>query len=97
MIRRPPRSTRTDTLFPYTTLFRAVDRQLALEFSAALAAGRARHSGADLGYRAAPVHPAYRPVGGGCGAGVRAVRVSGQARANRSDRGFSDQIGRAHV
>src|SRR3546814_4886467 len=23
MIRRPPRSTRTDTLFPYTTLFRA--------------------------------------------------------------------------
>src|SRR3546814_12000283 len=26
MIRRPPRSTRTDTLFPYTTLFRSVDR-----------------------------------------------------------------------
>src|SRR3546814_9030707 len=25
MIRRPPRSTRTDTLFPYTTLFRAVE------------------------------------------------------------------------
>src|SRR3546814_8784292 len=25
MIRRPPRSTRTDTLFPYTTLFRSVD------------------------------------------------------------------------
>src|SRR3546814_18950344 len=24
MIRRPPRSTRTDTLFPYTSLFRAV-------------------------------------------------------------------------
>src|SRR3546814_10645667 len=24
MLRRPPRSTRTDTLFPYTTLFRAV-------------------------------------------------------------------------
>src|SRR3546814_6521110 len=30
MIRRPPRSTRTDTLFPYTTLFRSrvlLDRQ----------------------------------------------------------------------
>src|SRR3546814_6477878 len=27
MIRRPPRSTRTDTLFPYTTLFRSVRRQ----------------------------------------------------------------------
>src|SRR3546814_20708856 len=28
MIRRPPRSTRTDTLFPYTTLFRSFTRQL---------------------------------------------------------------------
>src|SRR3546814_5475029 len=28
MIRRPPRSTRTDTLFPYTTLFRSWDRLL---------------------------------------------------------------------
>src|SRR3546814_7813277 len=26
MIRRPPRSTRTDTLFPYTTLFRSFQR-----------------------------------------------------------------------
>src|SRR3546814_17025440 len=34
MIRRPPRSTRTDTLFPYTTLFRS---------GAAVARGSARH------------------------------------------------------
>src|SRR3546814_164189 len=27
MIRRPPRSTRTDTLFPYTTLFRSYEPQ----------------------------------------------------------------------
>src|SRR3546814_5193498 len=27
MIRRPPRSTRTDTLFPYTTLFRSTIRR----------------------------------------------------------------------
>src|SRR3546814_2985512 len=27
MIRRPPRSTRTDTLFPYTTLFRSLQRE----------------------------------------------------------------------
>src|SRR3546814_13849052 len=27
MIRRPPRSTRTDTLVPYTTLFRSIDLQ----------------------------------------------------------------------
>src|SRR3546814_9638045 len=26
MIRRPPRSTRTDTLFPYTTLFRSIEK-----------------------------------------------------------------------
>src|SRR3546814_2330584 len=30
MIRRPPRSTRTDTLFPYTTLFRSVSPRPAL-------------------------------------------------------------------
>src|SRR3546814_2361870 len=32
MIRRPPRSTRTDTLFPYTTLFRScIDDKVQLE------------------------------------------------------------------
>src|SRR3546814_2912897 len=30
MIRRPPRSTRTDTLFPYTTLFRSVPQRVTL-------------------------------------------------------------------
>src|SRR3546814_88010 len=38
MIRRPPRSTRTDTLFPYTTLFRspaALTRSAAAQWSAA--------------------------------------------------------------
>src|SRR3546814_20743052 len=35
MIRRPPRSTRTDTLFPYTTLFRSASL---LRLYAALAA-----------------------------------------------------------
>src|SRR3546814_1306415 len=30
MIRRPPRSTRTDTLFPYTTLFRSGEKSLPL-------------------------------------------------------------------
>src|SRR3546814_18704854 len=46
MIRRPPRSTRTDTLFPYTTLFRSPDlprhrhRRLAAAVRAARAALR---------------------------------------------------------
>src|SRR3546814_6693810 len=32
MIRRPPRSTRTDTLFPYTTLFRSTDFNIGLNW-----------------------------------------------------------------
>src|SRR3546814_2404717 len=32
MIRRPPRSTRTDTLFPYTTLFRSLYGQSTILF-----------------------------------------------------------------
>src|SRR3546814_4949256 len=34
MIRRPPRSTRTDTLFPYTTLFRSCSRMRSTPVSA---------------------------------------------------------------
>src|SRR3546814_13148891 len=34
MIRRPPRSTRTDTLFPYTTLFRSCATKYRLKTSA---------------------------------------------------------------
>src|SRR3546814_15359589 len=38
MIRRPPRSTRTDTLFPYTTLFRSeVERREAADGGAIIA------------------------------------------------------------
>src|SRR3546814_13075512 len=33
MIRRPPRSTRTDTLFPYTTLFRSQGLDIALRLT----------------------------------------------------------------
>src|SRR3546814_7943806 len=41
MIRRPPRSTRTDTLFPYTTLFRSPDERVGdgIGLEAALAQG----------------------------------------------------------
>src|SRR3546814_5333217 len=37
MIRRPPRSTRTDTLFPYTTLFRSTDGTLGGKYKSAAA------------------------------------------------------------
>src|SRR3546814_6860977 len=41
MIRRPPRSTRTDTLFPYTTLFRSGERFMR---EAAVGAGHLREA-----------------------------------------------------
>src|SRR3546814_1375609 len=37
MIRRPPRSTRTDTLFPYTTLFRSLRGALFLQIIVSIA------------------------------------------------------------
>src|SRR3546814_15702296 len=40
MIRRPPRSTRTDTLFPYTTLFRSLAAYVVSVFFILRAAGR---------------------------------------------------------
>src|SRR3546814_1453686 len=40
MIRRPPRSTRTDTLFPYTTLFRS---ELLLDIAMLINTGRLAH------------------------------------------------------
>src|SRR3546814_6659396 len=48
MIRRPPRSTRTDTLFPYTTLFRSHRRR---------DGGRAGRGGARDGDGRHPVEP----------------------------------------
>src|SRR3546814_14571350 len=36
MIRRPPRSTRTDTLFPYTTLFRSTWGMVVAHFGVAV-------------------------------------------------------------
>src|SRR3546814_3158941 len=44
MIRRPPRSTRTDTLFPYTTLFRARRAARRPDLEARLTSRRAAES-----------------------------------------------------
>src|SRR3546814_2134926 len=44
MIRRPPISTRTDTLFPYTTLFRSRPAHAAHEIGEGIAAGRFHRS-----------------------------------------------------
>src|SRR3546814_11318852 len=44
MIRRPPRSTRTDTLFPYTTLFRSIKGSMTVDQAV-------RRAAADAGLR----------------------------------------------
>src|SRR3546814_6912771 len=51
MIRRPPRSTRTDTLFPYTTLFRSCGQQRGSEVR-----------GAGSSYRQDSGFPVARPA-----------------------------------
>src|SRR3546814_13686274 len=48
MIRRPPRSTRTDTLFPYTTLFRATAAALG-ELSVSMLRGSLRKENGAAG------------------------------------------------
>src|SRR3546814_6539318 len=93
MIRRPPRSTRTDTLFPYTTLFRS------------LAWGyfrRGGHDGADV-----PAIEAARPgtrarrrfaarPGGGPRSPSRPVgRATGPASGGRKDAASSFRAGRS--
>src|SRR3546814_6581435 len=56
MIRRPPRSTRTDTLFPYTTLFRS---------STARPRGSARRCPPSCFHRGRPRRERHRHRGGG--------------------------------
>src|SRR3546814_21153252 len=59
MIRRPPRSTRTDPLFPYTTLFRSADAAAVGRFQAG-AFGRRQQRFAGVGredaFRARAAH-----------------------------------------
>src|SRR3546814_2808013 len=73
MIRLPPRSTRTDTLFPYTTLFRSAGPLVAVAGRGA----RAGRAGAAVGLR--PALP--RHGGGRAGAGGPGVRASGGHRS----------------
>src|SRR3546814_3084651 len=50
MIRRPPRSTRTDTLFPYTTLFRSYGvRPVVVTAEVELQAARERDAVSSVG------------------------------------------------
>src|SRR3546814_13775749 len=90
MLRRPPRSTRTSTLFPYTTLFRSRD----INFAAAQAARHAADARA-----AQDGHPRF--VAGAIGPTNKTLSLSPDV----NDPGFreidfdhlKDEIGRAHV
>src|SRR3546814_13991361 len=98
MIRRPPRSTRTATLFPYTTLFRFAARRLprAARDTAAAATRIPRPPRADGGGdRLQPRHLAATVVAPGDAAGVHplpaharrgAARRHGQRRARARPR-----------
>src|SRR3546814_20324567 len=102
MIRRPPRSTRTDTLFPYTTLFRSTRAGLKGE---ALFTLRDRGPGID------PDHLGHifdgffttKPQGMGIGLAICrsivAAHGGGVSASNHPEGGaeFRVQIGRAHV
>src|SRR3546814_3344196 len=88
MIRRPPRSTRTDTLFPYTTLFRSVRADLVGgNVHAARATPRppARHRPEEV----RPVHRA-RPDAGADGAVRAPVRHAQLRGARRSEEHTSE-------
>src|SRR3546814_1295070 len=78
MIRRPPRSTRTDTLFPYTTLFRS-----SIEASDAFHAP-ARPVGLERG--CTPLRPYPRTERRRC------ARLSGQAGAARRSEEHTSEL-----
>src|SRR3546814_6052852 len=106
MIRRPPRSTRTDTLFPYTTLFRSLaaerqrreDRQLvrrvdAVDVEAGIGLGIAEPL--RLGEHAGEVLPRVRAAlraGLGIARHLRQNIVAGAV-----EDAVDAEIGRAHV
>src|SRR3546814_10844284 len=105
MIRRPPRSTRTDTLFPYTTLFRSgISKAVAGDGRAGgRSPGKARTPARVLDVRATPQKPKAGP---GVGAPWPRSGSEGQSRpwqlpplnlSVRTSSATAPEIGRAHV
>src|SRR3546814_9278281 len=83
MIRRPPRSTRTDTLFPYTTLFRSV-LDLARQWVAVVRPHLRRLRPVlpgRAGRRLGQAEPALAPGGGGVRGDEPAAHLRGAAAA----------------
>src|SRR3546814_18932847 len=100
-IRRPPSSTLTDTLFPYTTLFRS-DFEQSLDHLDCLERAHSTHRGAENADQgAAWCNLRVRPVGIKAAEAwvfARLVRFEGrQYSAGQLDCRADEQIGRAHV
>src|SRR3546814_15157974 len=89
MIRRPPRSNLTDTLFPYTTLFRSVsldavggDRRLFGKAGAAIIAARLGISGARRGDQASEGERRSRDDGESGGKAAERGELIGHGRGS---------------
>src|SRR3546814_20098311 len=90
MIRRPPRSTRTDTLFPYTTLFRS---PVAGRLARRPYLGPPGHPAADV--RLQPCQPRREEAAQRVGLALRpACRRRQPAAGARRDRGIAGDAGR---
>src|SRR3546814_19020377 len=97
MIRRPPRSTRTDTLFPYTTLFRSLVP--GIQYYDAVSAGSIDSAygtpGFDVGKNFAYAFFASVPFGPGAGEYLAWMRYGGGLEMAREMYGRDNKIGRA--
>src|SRR3546814_15748558 len=81
MIRRPPRSTRTDTLFPYTTLFRS---RAAVDIAAGDGTPLPRAGAMTIFY-----HRIGQPAGRGAPIALRALAKRPAERESRLRRGHA--------
>src|SRR3546814_7226267 len=106
MIRRPPRSTRTDTLFPYTTLFRSARSGTELilppgtfvPFALTPLTAAFLHGGVlHLVFNLVILLYIGRQLEGPLGSRAMAVLLLVGAYAGALAHWLADQIGRAHV
>src|SRR3546814_18278549 len=102
MIRRPPRSTLTDTLFPYTTLFRSRERLGEVEMAAIAQCAREearieqmQHGVLDAADILVDGHPVFDRLPVEHALGVR--RAEAQEVPGRFEERVEREIGRAHV
>src|SRR3546814_14701200 len=96
MIRRPPRSTRTDTLFPYTTLFRSLFEKVVVVGHDVVPVAL-RNPGTRPGCGGGLAAPASRAIGGQAISGRRSTSRRGRPARRRPCPSRRRKIGRAHV